>query len=139
MFDSFVQVAAQTALASAQSSYNSALSSFNSAQSSFNSAQSAYSASSAAAAAANAAAQFSSASGTTFTTTTTTTFGRQNSDVNAGVAAGTTLAVCYYDYLLIDSGRDIANNVVDRYCGSQLNPSNGASTSVQVCSKSIGI
>jgi hypothetical protein len=42
-----------------------------------------------------------------------------------------------YDYLLIDSGRDVTNSVTDRYCGSLLNPSNGASTSVQVCSKLI--
>lgn len=132
---SCVKVAAQSVLASAQSSYNSAQSAFNTAQSSFNSAQSAYTTSSSAATAANNAAQSSSSSGSTFTTTTTT-FGRQD-PVNAGLPAGTTLAVCYYDYLLIDGGRDITNAVTDRYCGNKLNPSNGASTSVQVCSKYI--
>jgi hypothetical protein len=135
IFLSCVKVAAQSALASAQSSYNSAQSAFNTAQSSFNSAQSAYTTSSSAATAANNAAQSSSSSGSTFTTTTTT-FGRQD-PVNAGLPAGTTLAVCYYDYLLIDGGRDITNAVTDRYCGNKLNPSNGASTSVQVCSESI--
>jgi hypothetical protein len=123
-------------LAAAQSSFNSAQAAFNSAQSSFNSAQSASSASSSAAAAANAAAQFSSSSGSTFTTTTTT-FVRQDPGADSTKAGGTTLAVCLYDYLLIDSGRDVTNSVTDRYCGSLLNPSNGASTSVQVCSKLI--
>jgi hypothetical protein len=44
-----------------------------------------------------------------------------------------------YDYLLIDSGRDVTNAVTDRYCGNLLNPSNGGTTSVQVCSKLIKI
>ncbi|XP_057368577.2 uncharacterized protein LOC130689657 [Daphnia carinata] len=124
-------IAAQTAFVSAQSSFNSAQSAFNSAQSSFNAAQLAYTTSSSAASAANAAASFSSSSGTTFTTTTTT-FGRQEppADVKAG---DVTYGVCLYDYLLIDGGRDANNAVTDRYCGSQMNPANGGSNSVQVC------
>ncbi|KAK4010454.1 hypothetical protein OUZ56_019597 [Daphnia magna] len=125
-------VAAQSAFVTAQSSFNSAQSTFNSAQSSFNAAQSAFAASSSAAAAANAAASFSSSSGTTFTTTTTT-FGRQEPPVDEK-AGEVTYAICLYDYLLIDGGRDANNAVADRYCGNQMNPATGGSNSVQVCS-----
>jgi hypothetical protein len=53
---------------------------------------------------------------------------------------GVNTATCLYDFLLIAGARDSTNVEADRFCGNALNPAIiPVATSVQVCSKLIGL